>query len=285
MHSNVRISLVIPVYNEENHLAACLDAIAAQSFKPYEVLVVDNNSTDKTVAIARAYPFVTVLTAEKQGVVHARQVGFDAACGDIIGRIDADTLVPVDWTLRLAEAFADPAVAAVSGAVHYHDAPLARIADAIDLRCRKWLARTLGNYVYLLGCNMGIRKNAWLAVREHVCDHGWMHEDLDLAAHLGQLGQRVLFYAPLRANISGRRVQSGVMDFYYYVALNSGTYARHQIRERRYMYPVMALALIAYVPMRLLYRAYDQQTGRLSVHTFRTARVATARVSPATFID
>jgi len=55
------ISIIIPAYNEERYLGRCLDAIAAQSVRPYEVIVVDNNSSDDTAKVAQRYPFVTLL--------------------------------------------------------------------------------------------------------------------------------------------------------------------------------------------------------------------------------
>src|ERR1700740_396587 len=101
----MKISVIIPVYNEATTLDACLTAIARLRPQPFEVIVVDNNSTDNSAAIARSYPFVTVISETRQGVVHARSRGFDAASGDIIGRIDADTLVDPDWTKQIESVF------------------------------------------------------------------------------------------------------------------------------------------------------------------------------------
>ena len=95
------LSIVIPAYNEENHLRACLDAIARQTVMPDEVIVVDNNSTDKTAEIAREYPFVKVLKEKRQGIVYARNRGFNAANSQFIGRIDSDTRLPRDWVGRV----------------------------------------------------------------------------------------------------------------------------------------------------------------------------------------
>src|SRR5687767_1835934 len=97
MNTRLRVSLVIPAYNEESHLRACLDAVAAQTVRPFEVIVVDNNSTDTTVAIARSYSFVAVMHESQQGIVYARNAGFNAARGDIIARIDADTHLSPNW--------------------------------------------------------------------------------------------------------------------------------------------------------------------------------------------
>src|ERR1700722_5774418 len=91
------VSLVIPAYNEERHLQTCLDSIASQACEPLEVLVVDNNSTDNTAAIAKGYSFVRLVKEPRQGRVFARNAGFEAAKGELIVRVDADTQMPPDW--------------------------------------------------------------------------------------------------------------------------------------------------------------------------------------------
>src|SRR4051812_9489646 len=98
----MKISIVIPVYNEAQNLDACLRAIARQTTAAYEVIVVDNNSTDGSLAVAQTFPFVTVITERRQGIVHARDRGYNAARGDIIARIDADSLLPKDWLEHIA---------------------------------------------------------------------------------------------------------------------------------------------------------------------------------------
>src|SRR4051812_24373156 len=110
----MKTSIVIPVYNEAERLAACLRSIANQAVTPDEVIVVNNNSNDGTAAIARSFDFVRLLSEPRQGVVHARNRGFNAAHGDIIGRIDADTLLPRNWVSQVQSIFNDPTVDAVS---------------------------------------------------------------------------------------------------------------------------------------------------------------------------
>ncbi|MEJ0073689.1 MAG: glycosyltransferase family A protein [Candidatus Saccharibacteria bacterium] len=65
----IRISIIIPCFNEERYLARCLDSVAAQAERFFEVLVVDNNCTDGTVAIAKKYKFVRVIREKTQGRV------------------------------------------------------------------------------------------------------------------------------------------------------------------------------------------------------------------------
>src|ERR1700722_13666836 len=97
----VKLSIVVIAYNEEEYLRQCLEAIKQQLYPPEEVIVVNNNSTDKTVKIAQSFPFVKLIHEKEQGMIPARNAGFDAAKGDLLARIDADTRPPVDWVVRV----------------------------------------------------------------------------------------------------------------------------------------------------------------------------------------
>jgi len=280
---NLRVSIVIPAYNEQDHLVACLQAISKQTVKPYEVIVVDNNSSDNTAAIAKSFDFVTLLHERRQGVVYARDLGFDAAGGDIIGRIDADTILPLDWTSQVQKIFSESHYGAVTGSVHYYDAPLARVIDGIDLACRKWLAPHLGDYVYLLGSNMALSASAWRAVRSSVCHGQKLHEDEDLAIHLGKLGYKVGFIPELHAAVSGRAIDTSPLDFWHYAYANVYTYKQHRISEVRAMYPIVILILICYLPLRILYRGFDERSRRFAWRRILTPHVL-GRVNPTTFL-
>lgn len=268
----MRISIVIPVYNEEKQLADCLRAIAKLRLKPYEVIVVDNNSTDRTVHIARRFKFVKIITAKRQGVVYARDRGFNAARGDIIGRIDADTRLPRDWTLRVAQIFDDQTVDAVSGAMSYYDVPYSRSVSKFDLMIRRRTARLMGDEVFLQGANMAVRKSAWRTCRDEMCRMSGLHEDFDLAIHLNQAGRRVVFDETLMASITARCLDDSIVDFWSYVLLNPGTYKHHQLESRKYMYLTVGLMLLLHIPLRALYRSYNGSSGY-------------GRVNPATFVD
>ncbi len=86
------ISLIIPAYNEEDYLPACLDAVMANlAGKVHEIIVVDNNSTDRTRDVVERYPAVTYLFEPEKGITRARQSGYRASTGDILAFVDADT--------------------------------------------------------------------------------------------------------------------------------------------------------------------------------------------------
>ncbi|HEX8964912.1 MAG TPA: glycosyltransferase family 2 protein [Patescibacteria group bacterium] len=204
----MKVSMVIPVYNEEKYLANCLDSVFAQNEKPDEVIIVDNNSIDNTVAIAKKYP-VILLHEKKQGITPARNAGFNAAQYDIIARTDADTILPKDWITRVKKAFAqNPKLVGFSGPAHYYHVP-----EFIQLH--NWpnnfaLNRTFRQALKhdcLFGPNMAIRKDAWEKIKDETCPNDAdVHEDVDLAIHIARLGE-MNFDKTLIVESSPRRFQ------------------------------------------------------------------------------
>lgn len=279
------ISIVIPVYNEEQHIAGCLDAIARQAVKPLEVIVVDNNSSDDTAAIAASYPFVKIKYEPRQGVVHARNRGFNAARGDVIGRIDADTLLPENWVETISLIFSGSDAAALSGPVHYYDMAAQPLLKSADLRIRLWLSKRMPDCRFLYGSNMAIRRDAWRRVRSSTCDCSELHEDLDLAIHLAAAGLPIYFAPELCAAVSGRRFACLPKNFMQYMLQSPRTYIRHGRYEHIYMYPVIFWVAICYLPLRMLYRGYDSSQRRFRWQTLLRVALPAARVNPASFVD
>src|SRR3954468_3722294 len=97
------VSVVVPVRDGARVIRGCLDALTAQrGAPPYEVLVVDNGSTDTTAAAVRAHPSAPTLLAESRpGSYAARNAGISAATGSILAFTDADCTPAATW---LAEA-------------------------------------------------------------------------------------------------------------------------------------------------------------------------------------
>lgn len=100
------LSVVVPVYNVEETLAASLDSVLAQPVRDLEVIVVDDGSTDGSNAIASSYadqhPQVRLITQANGGVSRARNVAVEAATGELITFVDPDDILPADaWTRML----------------------------------------------------------------------------------------------------------------------------------------------------------------------------------------
>ncbi|HSW85820.1 MAG TPA: glycosyltransferase [Candidatus Saccharimonadales bacterium] len=274
----MKLSIVIPVYNEADRLDACLEAISRQSVTPLEVIVVDNGSSDNSQAIVMAYDFVTLLEEPKQGVVHARNTGFDAAHGEIIGRIDADTILPTTWVEQLITIFKSSEASAVSGAPHYYDFALSNLADRIDYNLRSRLAVRMAHQNFLWGANMAIRRSVWQQVRSQLCTSRDLHEDFDLGIHIQEMGFKVDYFPKLVADVSSRRIDTGLVDYIRYTLVSPKTYAHHQLKSWRYMYQVLFACWFFYLPARLIYRAYDPAKEKFSINRLLTP--TQARINP-----
>lgn len=210
------LSLVIPAYNEAVHLKTCLDAIAAQIDMPDEVIVVDNNSTDDSAAIAATYSFVRVLHEQKQGISHARNRGFNATRSAIIGRIDADTILPPDWVSRVRQFYqkSEHQSHALTGGGYFYNVRLPRLNGWILGQIAFRMNRFIMSHYILWGSNMALPKNLWKAVKKDVCSRQDIHEDLDLAIHLHRLGYPIIYHETLRAGVKMRRVYSHRYDLW-----------------------------------------------------------------------
>lgn len=279
------VSIVIPVYNEEDSLDACLQAIAAQTIRPYEVIVVDNNSTDASAPVAARYDFVTVIHEPRQGVVHARNRGFNAARGEIIGRIDADTRLRSDWVEKVALIFTDKSLDCVSGAIGYHDMSFRRVLGSIDLAIRTWLARQLDNEVAMQGANMALRRSSWQRIRHETCAVSGMHEDFDLGIHIAKAGGRLAFARTMYATVGFRQADSSFHGFSRYVMISPRTYRLHGLDSRKYFYPVVYLALMSFFFLKFAHHSYDADVQGFSWRKLFDTTVKAARVNPATFVD
>lgn len=208
----LKVSVVIPVYNEEKYIAACLESLLKQTDPADEIIVINNNSTDDSVKIIKRYP-VRILNEKKQGMTFARNKGFNLAQFPIIARTDADTILPPNWIKRIKKGFADEKLVALSGPADFYDLP-ELIHNSHWQTKSTWLklintyntiVRQILKHDCLYGPNCAIRKSAWDEIKNSVClDDKQVHEDLDLAIHIAPLG-KVKFYRSLVVSTSVRR--------------------------------------------------------------------------------
>lgn len=201
----MKVSVIIPAYNEAKYLGKVLRSLSSQTVPPDEIIVVDNNSTDKTATIAKSLG-AKVITEKKQGITPARDRGFNSSKYEIIARCDADTLVPKDWIEKIKDNFANPSLDALSGPVIYYDA---RYLNQSSLPSRfyfKTLYLLTGKRL-LVGMNMILTRKIWEKVRKTVMsDDSKVHEDVDLSLKIAKVGGKIGFDKKLVVKASCRRI-------------------------------------------------------------------------------
>jgi len=117
-----RVSVVIPVRNRKIELSRCLTSVLDQTFDDYEVIVVDNGSTDGTIAVIEKYarhdPRVVYFNEPKKGIGSARHSGEKVARGNVVLMTDSDCEVPRNWIERMSSPVLEGSIHATQGLKH-----------------------------------------------------------------------------------------------------------------------------------------------------------------------
>lgn len=279
------LSIVVPAHNEERYIGPCLAALLDQKDEIAEILVVDNNSTDRTAqivdAIAASEPIVRRIVETRPGVAFARNAGFDAVGCDLIGRVDADTRVRPGWARVVRDFFArndTQAVGAVSGVSGSYDSPYRSI--------KEWYVRkridqgTFGGerrIDNLHGANMAIRRDSWQRVRDVVSTDPTVHEDLDLALCLRETDVEIAQLGDLFADVSPRRAYTPPLEYTEYIRSGFVTFRLHD-RLNPTVARLMRLQWALHVAVYLAYRPYDPELGKFT--PIRALRTGVGRAMP-----
>ena len=195
-----KISIVIPAFNGGVQLDECLHAIARLAAPPSEVIVVDDGSTDGSIQKAAARGIRVIATSGRKGPAVARNIGAQAATGDILFFLDADVSVHEDATERLAAAFDDPAIDAVIGS--YDDDPGSR--DFLSqyknlMHCFVHQTASTEASTFWSGCG-AIRRDLFLAMSGFDASYKRPAiEDIELGYRLRRAGHCILLDRDLRA--------------------------------------------------------------------------------------
>ncbi len=192
--ATLSISVVIPAHNEEEYLPLCLESIKQQDYAAeHEVIVVDNASTDNTAKIALDWG-AKVVHESKQSPACARQKGAEAATGEIIAFIDADSQAPNGWLSTIVSRFVrEPEMVVISGPYVYCDAGrIARIAsyvNFISIIMDQLFRRAFNKGGAIWGCNFAVRRSALFEVGGFDTSIRFYGEEYELSLRLKRAGK------------------------------------------------------------------------------------------------
>lgn len=226
----MKLSIVIPAYNEEAYIGKCLESVAAELARGsflVEVIVVNNASSDRTGEVARAFPFVRVVDEPRKGLVRARQAGYQASSGELIANVDADTLLPAGWIACVFDEFSrNEKLVALSGPYIYYDlSPFLNTCIGFFYRLGKGVSYcntliTGRSGTMLQGGNFVLRREALERAGGFDLRFDFYGEDTAIAKQMSTQGE-VLFTFRLPMYTSGRRLQAeGIFTMGVRYALN-----------------------------------------------------------------
>jgi glycosyltransferase involved in cell wall biosynthesis len=210
----MKISFVIPAFNEENYLKDCLESIfheAEGKNYDFEIIVVNNASTDRTRKIAKSFKNVKVVDEPQKGLVHARKTGYLASKGDLIANVDADTRLTKGWIDKVIFEFKNHNLTGLSGPFIYYDLqkkyqPMVRFFYYYAFSLYLFNRYILNRGSMLQGGNFVIRRSALKKIGGFDDKHfSFYGEDADIAMRLHSTGSvKWTFSFPMYS--SGRRL-------------------------------------------------------------------------------
>ena len=211
----MRLSFVIPAYNEESYLSACLESILEQTRNVpggVEIGVVNNASSDRTREIALGFPGVTVVDEPRKGLTYARQAGFCASSGELIANVDADSRLTPGWVDLVLKAFEEEGdLVAVSGPLVYYDLlPSQRVSVQLFYMLA-FIVYGLNRYILRAGSmvqggNFILKRKALESIGGFNLAIQFYGEDTDIARRMNKLG-KVQFTFRLKMFSSARRLK------------------------------------------------------------------------------
>jgi len=221
----MRLSFVVPAYNEEAYLPACLESILAQTSGlpagSVEIIVVNNASTDRTREVALSFPGVTVVDEPRKGLTFARQAGFAASTGDLIANVDSDSRLTPGWVAQVLSTFAEAQanraankrqLVAFSGPVLYYDLNRRQRLFVHVFYMIGWMTYAMNRYVLRVGSmvqggNFVTTRAGLEAIGGFNTAISFYGEDTDIARRLNQVGE-VRFTFGLKMFSSARRLKN-----------------------------------------------------------------------------
>ena len=197
------ITVIVPVLNEETLLRDTLQSVRAQTFTDYELIVVDNGSTDKSPDIARQFAD-RVLVEKQRGPLFAVHRGIENAAAALVTSCDADTLYSKNWLEKMVKAFGKKNTVAVYWPIAFREsAPCVKLLTLVAYSLLDRLSYLVGVRI-TGGANLGLRKDAYFAVGGYRLGSSIASQDFRLVQRLSQLG-KVRFSPTLACFTANRR--------------------------------------------------------------------------------
>lgn len=220
-----RFSVVIPCYNEEAYIGETLDSLIGQDFKePYEIIVVDNNCTDRTAEIAKSYKNVKVVKQKNPGVVWARQAGTENASGEIVISSDADTTFESTWLSQSDAQYkkSDKIIAVCGPCEFVNDPSWGSLSCYLLFNGVYHFQKILGRPNYITATNTSFKKSVWQGYNTNLTQGG---DEFGLLLKLKKQPGKIIFTRDYKVYTSSRRLEKGLAYnlfvsslFYYFLA-------------------------------------------------------------------
>jgi glycosyltransferase involved in cell wall biosynthesis len=160
-----RVSVIVCAYNAERTMDKCLASLEKLNYPDYEVIVVNDGSKDRTLAISESYPYCRIISQQNKGLSVARNVGAETATGEIVAYTDSDCAADPDWLTYLVGKMEEKSLAACGGP-NFPPPEDNLVPEAVAVSpgapCHVLVDDEIAEHI--AGCNMAFRRDVLLGL-------------------------------------------------------------------------------------------------------------------------
>lgn len=189
-----KVSVIVCAYNADRTMNSCLASLEKLNYPNYEVIVVNDGSTDRTLEICQQYPDIKLISQPNYGLSVARNVGLEAATGEIIAYTDSDCYADPDWLNYLVITFQSTGLSAVGG-LNFQPPEDSLIPScvAVSPGCPTHVLLSDDTAEHIAGCNMAFRKPALQEIAGFDPQFRAAGDDIDICWRLQDQGYTIGF--------------------------------------------------------------------------------------------
>ncbi len=189
-----RVSVVVCAYNAERTMEACLASLEKLDYPDYEVIVVNDGSTDRTLEIAEHFSYCRIISQQNKGLSVARNVGAEAATGEIVAYTDSDCVADPDWLTYLVGRMEDGNLAACGGP-NFPPPEDSLVPAAVAVSPGGPTHVLISDEVaeHIAGCNMAFRREALLELGGFDPQYRAAGDDVDICWRFQDAGHTIGF--------------------------------------------------------------------------------------------
>ena len=240
------VSIIIPIYNGEETIRACLDALGAQDYKNFEIIVVDSSSDCTPRIVGDAYPFVRLFHFEgRLSCGEARNIGIQESRGEFLLFVDVSIILDREYVSHALDFFANHAeVMGICGSIACSpEAGVIRTVDCL-LEFYRWLdyQKELADTECLLGGCMMARKEIF--VMDRFLDTHRHGEDVLFSLQAAKKGYRLVFLPSLRSLFLNKR-KTFLAFLIHQFEVGRGSAAVRRIRFRRSFFTIFPVFIVS----------------------------------------
>lgn len=258
----LKVSVIVSLFNVENYIEPCLESLSKQEILPYQIILIDNSSTDKSIEKIRnfitGHPEMNIilLNETKKGIASARNKGLQYADGDIIAFTDSDCLPRKDWVKKMIELYETEKIDGVGGIAYlYNPLTLSEKIEALDMAIPRQLRKSVIDKKYdpflskfIMGFNASYRREVFKQIKELDELFTIAGDDIDFCIRAFERGFKLMAWHPEMViwHLPRKSLKLYLKKIFIYAMSLSILFKKHFKNEMLIQFPIIGIKRIPF---------------------------------------